>query len=162
MACSTMEVTVDYDRSADFARYRTFSFLPDRTFEDPTLRGVFEDAITQTLEAKGLRRITPGGAADLWIAIRGSVDRRTRIEAATYGYGLHSTTAGGAAVDRIPVSDVPVGTVVVDLVDAARNALVWQGIAADTLLPSPTPSDRERNVGHAMRKLLAGFPPKTR
>jgi hypothetical protein len=155
-------VSIDYDRSADFARYRTFAFFPDRTLDDPSLRVPFERAIAEALEAKGFRRLPDGEAPDLRVAIRGSVDRRSEIEMATYGLGLYGSAAGGATVDRVPVREVPVGTVVVDLVDARKDALVWQGIVAAALLPSPTPSDRERNIGRAVRKLFSGFPPRTR
>jgi hypothetical protein len=57
------------------------------------------------------------------------------------------------------VSEVPVGTLIVDLVDANRKELVWRGTASDTLDPEASPEKKEKNLQEAMAKLLANYPP---
>jgi hypothetical protein len=59
----------------------------------------------------------------------------------------------------VDVRDVPVGTLVVDLVDRARRELVWRGVAQGTVDPRATPEKAEQRANEAMAKLFAGFPP---
>jgi hypothetical protein len=58
------------------------------------------------------------------------------------------------------VSEIPVGTLIIDLVDVKANELAWRGTASDTLSESATPEEREKNLNHALTKLFEGFPPK--
>jgi len=50
------------------------------------------------------------------------------------------------------------GTVIVDLVDGASNALIWRGVATDTLLTNPTPEKSEKRINKGMEKLFRNYP----
>jgi hypothetical protein len=58
------------------------------------------------------------------------------------------------------VEQIPVGTLIVDLVDAKRKELVWRGTATDTLKPEATAAEREAALSAAITKMLEVFPPK--
>ena len=57
------------------------------------------------------------------------------------------------------VSEIPVGTLVVDLVDGKKKDMVWRGIATDTLNPDASPEDREKKLRDVAAQLFAGYPP---
>jgi hypothetical protein len=50
------------------------------------------------------------------------------------------------------------GTVMVDIVDAKADALVWRGVASDTLSTNPTPEKSEKRINKAMTKLFYKYP----
>ena len=68
-----------------------------------------------------------------------------------YGWGWGPTTT--------QVTQIPLGTMIVDLVDAKNNQLVWRGIANDTLQPGKQPEEREKKLRKVMAGLFAGYPP---
>jgi hypothetical protein len=57
------------------------------------------------------------------------------------------------------VEQIPMGTLIVDLVDATAKELVWRGTATDTLKPRATPAEKEAPLSRAIAKMLEGFPP---
>ena len=50
------------------------------------------------------------------------------------------------------------GTLIVDLVDAGKKALVWRGTATDTISSDPNARSQEK-VDDALTKVFATFPP---
>ena len=157
LGCSTVNVTTDYDRETDFSRYRTFEIAPGASFKNRLQRERFESAATTQLTAKGLR--TAAGRPDLLVVMHVRLDRETQIDTTRlgYGYGRWGYWHRGATVRT--VRQVPVGTLVVDVVDAARQELVWQAVATDTLDRNASPEERDREVGTLMAKVFASFPP---
>ena len=58
------------------------------------------------------------------------------------------------------VSEIPVGTLIVDLVDGKKKEMVWRGIATDTLTPrAPRRRTREKKLRDVAAKLFEGYPP---
>jgi hypothetical protein len=55
---------------------------------------------------------------------------------------------------------VPVGTLVVDLVDAGNKELVWRGTATTPIDKTASVEKREAAVQEAVEKLFAAFPPR--
>jgi hypothetical protein len=157
-SCSTLSVTTDYDRTASFTSYATYEFLPEQSIRNPLMRDRIESAIARQLEAKGMRRT--GGRADLWIATHMRFDKETQIDTTHFGYGWGrwGYWGGGRAVTT--VRQVPIGTLIVDLVDVREKKLVWQAVASDTLNPRASAAERDESVNAAVTKMFAGYPPK--
>ena len=59
--------------------------------------------------------------------------------------------------DRVDVYRYTEGTVNVDLVDVARNALVWEGIAVGRV-PNLKPADRDARIDNTMAEIFARYP----
>ena len=74
--CSTLSVSTDFDKAADFSAYRTFSWKDTgdglRPLWNKRIQGVFSD----TLAAKGLKQVDSGG--DLWVAVHPRLSSRRR------------------------------------------------------------------------------------
>ena len=113
-------------------------------------------ALTDALTARGLQEdpIAP----DLWVVphVRLSQETEIRTYNTGWGYGWR-WRRGGTAVAT--VEQIPMGTLIVDLVDANRMEIVWRGTATDTLKPQATPAEKEQALTQAISKMLGDFPP---
>lgn len=154
--CSTIDVATDYLPGTSFSAYKTFDFLPEQGLKNPFLRERAESAVTRELTAKGLTRVASGAA--LLVAMHGRFDTRTEIDTAGFGYRSRWGYWGAAGV-HTTVREVPVGTLIVDLVDGDRRELVWQGRASAVVSRGGTPESRQERIDEAMAELFAKFPP---
>jgi uncharacterized protein DUF4136 len=150
-ACSTLRTSVDYDRSLDFTRYRTFAFATGTPARREFTQWRIEQLIAGELRSRGM---IPAARerSDLLVFTHAVVERQQRIETVVWGYGCR----WGGGVASSTVTAVPVGTLIVDLVDHERNCLVWQGRATDTLASES--ETREEQLREAVTRLFAGFP----
>jgi hypothetical protein len=165
--CSTVKISTDYDKTADFSKYTTFSIRPPKEIKSNLVQERIEDAITRQLTAKGLKLVT--GSADLWVAYHVRLTSETQMDTTSFGYGWGPGWGywgaygyGGMGTTTTTVREVPVGTLIVDLVDAGEKKLVWQGVASDTLDPRATADDKDYRVNNAAEKMFARFPPKAK
>ncbi len=89
------------------------------------------------------------------------VTQQKQVDYSTFGYGgwygWDGWGTGGWSPETATVSEVPVGTLSVDLVDAQNKTLVWRGTATDTLTSQDVVN--QKDVDAAVAKLLKGFPP---
>lgn len=165
-ACAaTLQTGVDFDRTASFAGYRSFGWMP-RTHPAPhnplNLRRV-QDAIQAELEAKGLRFEPELARADL--AVDFTLDSAERIDVTSYptefrgGWGWGGGYWGaGYWGSEIDVHQYREGTLAIDLFDARSHQAVWHGWAKKPLdrhdLEDPGPPIRA-----AVAAVLAPYPP---
>ena len=157
-ACSTLEISTDYDKAVDFTQYRTFSYKDTGEIKDDLWAKRIENVLSDTLTAKGLKRVESGG--DVWLVAHPRLSKQTQINTYNtgwgYGYGWYG---GGMGTTTSTVSEIPVGTLIVDLVDGKKKDMVWRGIAKDTLNPQAAPEDREKKLRDVAAQLFAGYPP---
>ncbi len=150
------KVTYNYDRSADFSRYRTYTWvrMPDSSNTDPLLDQQIRQAVEADLAQKGIVRSdsNPG----LLLAYQTIVRPQQQVETwgDTYPWGW------GPGVVQTTVTTVDVGSLVLDMYDAAQHRLVWRGAATKTLHPSSDPDKNLKNLQKSVEKLLKDFPPK--
>ena len=105
------------------------------------------DAINAQMSINGI--FTDELEADLYAVYHASAESSFGIEG---GYQTDWTDSGA-----IKIGTHTAGTLVVDLVDAAENRVVWRGIATASV--SRDPSKNRRTVQEAMRKMFVDFPP---
>jgi|GEM_PF-2028534 len=162
--CSTIKVTNGHDPEADFGTYRTFSIAAGEKATAPLVRQLVEGEVTRNLEGKGLKRVA--GDADLVVHMIGGLGEMDRLDPVTttqHGYGWGGGTVGYESLSSWGIAleeQVPIGTLVVDLVDRARNRGVWRGAARGPLTGNPE-ADIER-IKKVVAKVLAGYPPRGR
>jgi hypothetical protein len=157
--CSSTTYHSDWDSAADFGRFKTFAWFdhagaehqPDRP--NPILDVRIRRAIAEDLLAKGLEQTSPE-RADLLVTYFTAVDRQIRMYTTGYGYGYW----GGWGMTYTQPYLHEQGTMIVDLVDNAKDQLVWRGTLTKAL-SSTTPSDDR--VRKAVTRLLLDFPPRS-
>jgi Domain of unknown function (DUF4136) len=163
-ACSTTDIkSTEQAPGVDFAAYRSYNFLPGEARNEAVFNrtGVgleeVKQAVAREMERRGYRRTDQ---PELWVNI-GVVNeeqvqtRQTdfRTDGAPYYIGQRNYhwQAG-----EVPVRTYEVGTVTVDVVDAARKDLVWQGVTASPL--SKDPAKSARRVEEAVTELFERYP----
>ncbi len=162
------QVTFDYDESAPFSGYKTYSWtsegvailpvdpeqpLVDLEALDKRIRALVEEELTK----KGYRKVSEA-EPDFRINYLGV--GRLKLDVSTWDTGTSGTAPYGHwRPFANPYNDSRVrreGTLTLDVVDAKNGKLVWRGISKNTY---KGPKDVKK-VDKALKKLLKKFPPK--
>lgn len=175
---ATFEATHDHDPAADFASYKTFSWIsknPMTVVEgSPTVNPLLEPRITSALEngltAKGYEYVIQPENADFVLAF--TVGSREKIKVNSYpstyaGYGgaypshwgWGGRYYGGVGYSETQVRQYTKGMLAVDIFDVKARKPVWHSVAEKTI----NDSDRENlneTVQAAVDAILEGFPPQ--
>jgi hypothetical protein len=155
--CSTLRTTSDWDPARDFSKYRTFAFKKVRPEPNEIVDARIRRAIEAALVARGLRR--DDGDPDLRVVTHYRLGHEKELVSYNSGWGYGWRWRGGGGVSTTRVRNVPVGTLIVDLVDAREKELAWRGTASDTVR-NDTPTEKEQALGEAMTKMFETYPPK--
>ena len=150
------QVKTDYDRSANFSQYKTFSWEKVQT-QDSLWVDRIKEAVNAALTAKGLMPVESGGDVAL-VAIETTQDQRT-LNTFYDGFGGGWRWRGGGrfGTATTTVDNYKVGTLVVDLFDAHTKTLIWRGSSSDTLSDK---SDKNiKNLDKGVQKMFDHFPP---
>jgi hypothetical protein len=125
--CATgSAVYVDKDPTSNLAAYQTFAFFPDTGRGYSTLVGEHVKRATRAeLERRGYRYDEQ--SPDLRVAFALKIDERQELRSTpALGAGPFYRGWGPYEIDTV---DYKAGTLTIHLVDAARNTIVWQGVA---------------------------------
>ena len=160
-ACATgPEIRANYDHSADFSAYRTFGY-----FDKPgTDKAGYESLVTQTLKSATRREMEARGYTyaatdpDLLLNFNGRLARHTKVTqyAAPMYYG-YRVGYGGWGGYQTYVDQYTEGTLNVDIVDAGRKQLVWEGVAIGRVSDEQR-QNREATLSAAVAELFAKYP----
>jgi len=154
IGCSTLRVYTDYDHTVDFTRYTSFDFLAGGKGMNQLMVRRVRRAVAGELHAKGLHRAD--SRSDLLVAVRGRTHLERQWSAVHLGYGFR-WGGWGIGTSTAFVRNVPIGSLVVDLVDANSHELVWRGVARDYL--SRDPEATSDMLRRAVAEMFAGYPP---
>ena len=119
---STFTIYSDYDKQADFSAYRTYNYLPN---SDSTPKPGTQRILRYVEEYMALLGYAKSENPDLFISVNGQVQQKTGTT--TSGYGGYYGYYGWDSYTTTYVYNTT--TIVVDLVDARKHQLVWQGAA---------------------------------
>lgn len=158
-ASFAQQVKTDYDRSANFDAYKTFSFEKIQT-EDPLWVDRIKSAVASVLTAKGWSQVQSGGDVSV-VAVEMTQNRETLDTFYnSFGGGWRWGGFGDGFGDATTTTDTyQVGTLVVDLFDTKTKQLLWRGSASDTL--SNKSSKNIKDLDKGVEKMFAHFPPKS-
>lgn len=158
-----MQVHTDYQESANLASYTTFAWLeqPDQVRDHLTTLGQInqhiEGVIEQELQADGFQKVATD--PDFYVVYHTSVERvitGATLDTWGYGYRRGRLRYGSVAVTDVDVESYQQGTLIIDIVDAKANELVWRGTATDAIYGPRQATDK---IDEAVHKMLAAFPP---
>jgi len=159
------DIRTDYDRSADFSRYRTFGFVPEPTESRAgyeTIAGKYiRAAVSRQMEQRGY---TLSDSPDLLINYSMKVEEKQSVTPYTtlrpyYGYrsNRYRTWVGYQWETDTITSDYTEGTLNIDLVDRGQKQLVWEGVAVGTVSREDQ-ENREASVTLAVERIFARYP----
>ena len=165
-ACSTVDVTTDFDRAAAFGRYETYSLAPAPDEQKLPLycEIALRKVIRSELAARGLKEMEGPDAdvAIVWHAfLSGRTSPRETAEqradgqwdhlygAYTYWYGMPANLAN--------TSVYPDGTLLLDVVDMRTKKLVFRGTGTAVAMG---PERCASNIEKAVPKMIGELPAK--
>lgn len=158
----------DYDRTANFAEYRTYNFFDDAGPGGSSYQNLFsqyvESAIDKEMQARGYEK---SDNPDLLINFNAILRDKTKVTttpAPTYGVGYYGYRGGfydpwygyGYAQET-HVSQYTEGTFNIDLVDAEKKRLVWECVGVGRVSDDQL-DNVELAVNEAVPKYFEKFP----
>jgi hypothetical protein len=158
-SCDTVKVYSDYDKSVDFKQYKTFAFMKsgiDKVEISDLDKKRILNAIDQQLQAKGLTKSeNPDLLVNIFTKSREeiSVNQFNAGYGYGWGWGWNPYMYGGQTY----VSSSTEGTLYIDLIDAKKKELIWQGEGTGTL--SKDMDRKDEIVNNIVTQILAQYPP---
>ncbi len=157
---------VDYDKSADFSVYRTFGFPKetgtDRGGYSTLVTSYFKNSVTTAMEARGYKYSEE--KPDLLVNFFMNTRERTEIRpnpGAGFGYygyrdGLYR---GWPMYDQDRTVNYQVGTINVDIVDAEKKQLIWEGVSEGRVSEEALANPKV-TVNAVVTELMRNYPGK--
>jgi hypothetical protein len=170
--CSSVTVNSDYDKSADFTKYKTIEFLGWAEESNKILNRFnqerIENAFAQEFLKRGFTVVESG--ADIAVSLFLVVDQKTSVTAYTnhmntggwgYGagwgwYGGYGGVGMGTSTTSYSENDYLEGTLVLDVYDTKTKKLVWQSVGQKTI--DENPKNAEKNTAYVAQKMMKPFP----
>lgn len=162
---STLKVTNDYDKSANFSNYKTFSIYRVKTIGSVSQLNAdrIVNSIKAEMVAKGFNYVESNG--DLTINAITILKDKKAVSATTnyYGYGglyrPYGYYGGMGMPSGISVStyNYKDGSLTIEMVDTRTTKMVWQGIG-NKEIDSPS-KDPDTAIRNGVNKIMATFPP---
>jgi hypothetical protein len=158
-SCTSVRVVSDYDREANFSEYKTFAFykpgIDKAEISDLDKKRILR-AINTELAAKGMAK---GEPADLLVSI--FTKERERVDVYNnnfgWGWGWNPWWYGGGWGNTVSRSTE--GSLYIDLIDAKKNELIWQGIGTARLITSGNIDKKEERIREIVSEIMKTYPP---
>jgi hypothetical protein len=151
-------VTYDFDKAADFSRFKTYAWVRGTPVNDPLNDTRIVNAIDSQLTSHGFSKVDAAAGPDVLVAYHASFDKDLQINGFSSGWGGYRF--GPARSGSARVEEIVVGTLAVDVVDAKTKTIVWRGIATKDIDVKASPEKRDRNIKKATEKLFKNYPPQ--
>ncbi len=170
-ACSSITVTSDYDKSIDFTQYKTYSYYgwakESNKILTPFDEQRIEQAFADEFAKRGLKYVEKGG--DLTVALYIQTEKKQETTATTTGMGGYGGYYGwgpgwgwgpgfygGMAQTTYHTYDYQVGTLVVDVFDTKKKALIWESAGQGRI--NENPSSRDKSIPKVVAQIMATYP----
>ena len=166
VSATAQDIKYNFLPGTDFAKYKTYRWarIPNVQYPDQIIDSQIIQAIDAQLSQKGL---TKGGEnADLVVTYQAAVTQEKQwnsysTDMGGWGYGRWGGWGGygGSSTTTTTSETIHVGTLAVDIYDAAAKNQIWKGQATKTLGSGKDPAKVSKNLNKAMAKLFKKYPP---
>jgi Domain of unknown function (DUF4136) len=157
---------IDYDKKADFSVYRTFGFPKetgtDRGGYSTLVTSYFKNSVTTAMEARGYKYSEDH--PDLLVNFYMNTRERTETRSSpALGYGYYGYRYGlynaWPLYDEDRTVTYKVGTINLDIVDAEKKQLIWEGVSEGRVSEEAMANPRV-TVNAVVTELMRQFPGK--
>lgn len=157
-SCSSVRVATDYDRDVNFNQYQSYAFfkpgIDKAEISDLDKKRILR-AIETEMQQKGF---TKSDDPDLLVSIFTKTKENVNIYnnnyAFGYGWGWHPWYWGSGFNT---VNRTTEGTLYVDLIDADKKELVWQGMGTAALARDV--DRKQKRINEIVEEILEKYPP---
>ena len=162
------DVRGDYDRAADFSKYKTYNFLSETSQGGAEFKSIAQQMLQQAaareMESRGYVKAQD---ADLLINFKGKLEEKTDIQSTpapyygpSYGYrGWYGAPYGayGYGGTEVTTRRYNVGTLVMDIIDREKRVAVFQGGLEDVVTKKMM-EDKQGTLNNAVAAIFAKYP----
>jgi len=161
-SCVSVRVASDYDKGTDFNSYKTFAFfktgIDKAEISDLDKRRILR-AIEAELMAKGF---TKSENPDLLVSIFTKSKQRVDVYnnfwgAGAWGWGWGGFYGPGWGWNQPMVSTRTEGVLYIDLIDAKKKELIWQGQGVGNIPQNM--EKKELRIKEFVAKIMETYPP---
>lgn len=165
VSCSSIRVNSDYDESANFTTYKTYGYLKggiDKVKVSDLDKKRILNAIDAEMAKKGFAKSeTP----DFLVNIFTEANKEVNVSNYAgwggwgWGYGWGPGWGGwGPGWGGNYVSTHTEGTLYIDVIDASKKELVWQGVGTGVLTKNR--DKKQELINEFVQKIMQQFPPQ--
>jgi hypothetical protein len=164
------DVRGEFDRAADFGKYRTYNFVA----QAGTDQSDFKTLTTQILQTSASREMERRGyvkaeasKADLLVNFKGKLEEKVDVESTPapyygpgWGYGGwrgYGGYYGGYGGSEVTTRRYNVGTLVLDIVDREKKQMVYQGVVSGVVTKEMM-QNREAAMNAAVARTFEKYP----
>jgi hypothetical protein len=158
MLCFAGKVKTMTGEGADFSRYKTYEWLPPKTYtptgiveNDPVIAPLIKQAVNAELAKKGLREVESGG--DLQVATLALAEWMPQVEALVFSTGTQPNW--GTAVTTVGRYNKQ-GSLFVNLIDTRTKLSAWLAMATESLADKP--GSGQKKIAGAAANMFKKYP----
>jgi hypothetical protein len=165
-------VRTDYDHSADFSQYHTYSWGKVKT-SDPFYVERIKQAVDQQLQKKGWQLVPSGGSVMVFATdnVHNQQELQTMYDGLgggwgggwgwgpRWGWGGGWWDGPGLGDSTTTTTNQPVANLAIDLFEGNSKNLLWRGLATEDL--SSNTGKNTKSLDNDINSMFRGFPPKT-
>jgi hypothetical protein len=165
-SCVSVDVYSDYDKNTNFSNYKTYAFykkgIDKVEISDLDKRRILR-AIEADLDAKGfIKSKDPDLLVNIFTKSREKIDVYNNAYYGWYpwyyGYGFYGGGYGyGFGYNNVSRSTE--GTLFIDLIDAHKKELAWQGIGKGILSYNKSIEKKEARIIEFVTEIMTQYPP---
>ncbi|QUN06688.1 DUF4136 domain-containing protein [Shewanella yunxiaonensis] len=168
--CSSLNTGWDYNPEVNFTQYKHYAWVPatKEASAQYQLNGLLDQRVREAVDAdlarKGYIKVDAKDA-DVLVNYLTKLDKRYKVDSINTSLGYSPFWGphwyfGGSLQNNTQVKEYDVGTLIIDMVDAKTNKLVWRGTANGVIRDYKTPQQRIAKMNEAVVGVLNNFPPK--
>jgi hypothetical protein len=162
-SCSSVKVYSDFDNKVDFSQYKTYAFHKngiDKVEISELDKKRILNAIDRELSNKGMiKSDNPDLLINIFTKEREKIDVNQFNMGWGYGWGWGWNPYLWGGRNTYATSSTE-GTLYIDLIDARKKELVWQGEGVGYLTEDRR--EKEKRINEFVAKILAQFPPEAK
>ena len=158
------KTSFDFDKTTDFSKFKTYTLKDGTKVNDPLIHNRIVAAIEAEMVAKGLSK--NDAMPDVVVVYHIAFDKKQDITTFSSGYGGYGPYGygwgGGWGTTDVRVNEILVGTLVIDVAEASKKAIVWRGMGVKEVDTQAKPDKRDKSITNAVNKIFKNYPPKVK
>ncbi|MCK9995128.1 MAG: DUF4136 domain-containing protein [Candidatus Krumholzibacteria bacterium] len=161
--CSSLTVNYDYDQNVEWTKFKTYGWMetPDRPSDPnsplqdtPLLQQRVHNSVEFEMQERG---ITMSDNPDLLVVYHIGTQEQIQVTDWGYRYSDYYWGYGGRQIDVYQFTE---GSLVIDLIDAETQNLIWRGTGTGVVDESQkSPEEMQDQANQVINKIMKSFPP---
>ncbi len=166
-SCISVRVVSDYDKNADFQTYKSYAFYKTG-IDKAQISDLDKKRILRAIENEmGSRGFVKSQQPDVLVSIFTKERERVDVYNNNFGWGYGGFYnpwvwgPGWGWNNRPNVSTRTEGSLYIDVIDAKKKELVWQGRGVGTLNNTKNIEKKEERIREFVSHILKEYPPSS-